>query len=58
MTDIYTEGPRKLELQIAARMDLESIISVKYELKGERLEMLLTFSELEAISRIRVQQQS
>jgi hypothetical protein len=47
--DIYTEGPLKLVLQVAAHMDLESITAITYVLEGELLKILFTFRRLKSL---------
>jgi hypothetical protein len=39
----------KIELQIAAIMDVECIISITYEMEGERLESLLIYRRFERL---------
>lgn len=49
MMDAYTSDPLKLELQIAAIMDVKTIISITYEMEGERLEALLIYRRFEGL---------
>ena len=49
MMGVCTSCPLLLELQFAAIMDLETIISVTYEMEGERLESPLIYRRFEGL---------
>jgi hypothetical protein len=49
MMDIYKRDPLWLQLSIAAHMDMEKIMTTCFEMEGERLEILLLHSRIEAL---------
>jgi hypothetical protein len=52
MMNIYLLDPLWLELSIAAHMDMEKLVTTTIEMEGERLEILLLFSRIEAIRQL------
>jgi hypothetical protein len=46
---IYDNKQSALQLELAAMLDMQILVSTTYELEGDRLEILLTFERVEAL---------
>ena len=49
LRNIYNQQPDALRLELAAMLDMRTLVKTTYELEGDRLEVLLVYDRIEAL---------